>query len=136
MQRNLVAAISVSVSAVCLSACGSEGGPITPGSPSPVGFTITVNRQNGALSFSPNPAAAGGQMVVFRNADSIVHRVLLNDLSIDTGDIAPGATSRAIVMPAGGTNYHCTLHPDMVGSVNAATGAPPPPCEGVYCNTD
>jgi len=88
------------------------------------------------MSFSPNPASVGGQMVVFRNNDSIVHRVQLNDASVDTGDIAPGATSRAVQMPGNGTNYHCTLHPDMVGAVNTAAGSPPPPCEGIYCDKE
>lgn len=74
-------------------------------------------------------------MVVFRNTDTVVHRVRLNDGSVDTGDIAPGATSRAVLMPAGGTNYHCSLHVDMVGAVNAASGAPPPPCT-MYCGDD
>lgn len=89
-------------------------------------------RQNGAQSFSPNPASAGGQLVVFRNADTIAHRVLLNDGSIDTGDIAPGATSKVITMPVAGTNYHCSLHPDMVGAVSGTSGEPPK-CEGPYC---
>ena len=96
-------------------------------------MTINITRRNGAQSFSPNPATAGGQMVVFKNNDSITHRVALNDGSLDTGDIAPGATSRAVQMPGNGTNYHCTIHPDMIGSVSTAAGAPPPVCEGIYC---
>jgi plastocyanin len=96
-------------------------------------MTITITRQNGAQSFSPNPASAGGQLVAFRNADTVVHRVALNDGSVDTGDIAPGATSRTVRMPGNGTNYHCTLHPDMIGAVAADSGAPPPPCSGIYC---
>jgi plastocyanin len=72
-------------------------------------------------------------MVVFRNADSIVHRVVLNDGSIDTGNIAPGATSAAVRMPTGGTNYHCSLHPAMIGAVTPVAGGPPPMCEGIYC---
>ena len=72
-------------------------------------------------------------MVVFRNVDSIVHRVTLNDGSLDTGSIAPGATSAAVRMPNGGTNYHCSLHPDMIGAVTPAAGGPPPICEGIYC---
>jgi plastocyanin len=111
---------------------GPSSAPPSSGSSTP---TIVINRQNGSLSFSPNPAAFGGQSVVFRNADSVVHRVQLNDMSVDTGDIAPGVTSRAVVMPTGGTNYHCALHPDMVGAINASGGAPPPPCEGIYCGT-
>jgi plastocyanin len=94
---------------------------------------ITILSQNGAQSFSPNPAAAGGRPVVFRNADSVVHRVRLNDGTLDTGDIAPGATSAPVQMPGGGTNYHCPLHSGMVGAVNASGGAPPPDCEGPYC---
>jgi plastocyanin len=121
---------------IATAACGggSSGGAPTPPTPAPGPITITITRQNGAQSFSPNPAQVGGQMVVFRNADSIAHRVRLNDLSVDTGDIAPGATSRAVQMPAVGTFYHCQLHPEMVGAVNAASGAPAPPCEGPYCD--
>ena len=70
--------------------------------------------------------------MVFRNADSVVHRVMLNDGSIDTGDIAPGAASGPVQMPGGGTNYHCSLHPDMIGAVSGTAG-PPPACEGPYC---
>jgi plastocyanin len=99
-------------------------------------MTITITGQNGGQSFSPNPATAGGQMVVFRNADSVVHRVVLNDASIDTGDIAPGATSRAVMMPGGGIHYHCSLHPAMVGAVNPEAGGAPPPCSGPYCGDD
>jgi plastocyanin len=94
-------------------------------------LTISITRQDGAQSFSPNPADVGGMTVVFRNDDTIVHRVVLNDGSVDTGNIAPNATSAPVTMPAGGTNYHCSLHPDMVGAVNSV-GGPPPTCTG-YC---
>jgi plastocyanin len=130
-------AASLAVALFSVNACGGGSGS-TPAAPSASGgggnpVTVTITRQAGTQSFSPNPASAGGQMVVFRNADSIVHRVRLNDGSFDTGDIAPGATSRALQMPPAGTNYHCPLHPDMVGAVSASSGAPPPACEGPYC---
>ncbi len=72
-------------------------------------------------------------MVVFRNNDSVAHRVMLNDGSIDTGDIAPGATSRAVAMPGTGTNYHCQIHPGMIGAVSGWSGTPPE-CTGQYCD--
>jgi plastocyanin len=122
--------LAAAAAGLILSACG--GGGSTPSGPTPGALTITITRQNGAQSFSPNPASAGGQTVVFRNADSVAHRVMLNDGSIDTGDIAPGATSSQVEMPAQGTNYHCSLHPDMIGAVSATAGGPPP-CEGPYC---
>ena len=122
--------LAAAAAGLILAACG--GGGSSPSGPTPGALTITISRQNGAQSFSPNPASAGGQTVVFRNADSLVHRVRLNDGSIDTGDIAPGATSAAVQMPANGTNYHCSVHPDMIGAVSGTAGGPPP-CEGPYC---
>jgi plastocyanin len=130
MRKKLVGATVLALVAAC--GGGGSSTPTSP-SPSPSALTITVTRQAGAQSFSPNPASAGGQMVVFRNSDSVVHRVVLNDGTIDTGNIAPGASSAAVRMPTTGTNYHCSLHPDMIGAVNPAAGGPPPVCEGIYC---
>lgn len=113
------------------SSSSSTGGPSDTGGGTPV--VITITGQNGVQSFAPNPATAGGQLVVFRNADTVAHRVLLNDGSIDTGTLAPGASSTPVRMPVSGTNYHCSLHPGMVGAVNAQSGAPAPECEGPYC---
>ena len=136
--RRLFVRAAASAVVLCTWSCGGGGyggggSPAAPSTPSTSAITITIMRQNGTQSFSPNPASAGGQTVVFRNADSIVHRVRLNDLSVDTGDLAPGATSREFRMPPGGTNYHCSHHPDMIGAVNGAGGSAPPPCEGAYC---
>ena len=122
--------------AIVAPACGGGGGsPTTPTStPAPNAFVITVVRQAGAQSFDPSPASAGGRTVVFRNADTVTHRVVLNDGSIDTGDIAPGASSGVVQMPTAGTNYHCSIHPAMIGKVDAQGGGPPPPCTGIYCD--
>lgn len=116
--------------------CGGGSGPSNPTGPSPTATTpvaITITGINGARSFSPNPAAFGGMMVTFRNNDTVVHRVRLNDGVLDTGDVAPGATSQPLLMPSAGTNYHCSLHPTMIGAVGPSTGAPAPPCVGEYC---
>jgi plastocyanin len=113
------------------SSSGSPTGPSAGGATGPASISITSN--NGARSFTPNPAALGGMMVTFRNADTVVHRVRLNDGSLDTGDLAPGATSAALLMPAAGANYHCSLHTTMIGAVGPSGGAPPPACVGEYC---
>jgi plastocyanin len=129
--RVIAAGAAVLVALAGAASCG--GGGSTPSSPAPGGpVTINIVGERGGQSFSPNPALVAGQTVVFKNTDSVVHRVRLNDLSIDTGDIAPGATSRAVTMPAAGTNYHCFLHPAMVGAVGSSNSGPPP-CTGVYC---
>jgi plastocyanin len=107
----------------------------TPATPTPASSpTITIVGQNGTQAFTPNPASFGGQQVVFKNNDTVTHRVVLNDGSVDTGDIPAGGTSRAVAMPASGTNYHCAIHPGMIGSSSAGTGTAPPMCEGPYCN--
>lgn len=118
--------------AVVSDGCGGST-PTEPSPPPGPAATITVVGQNGTQAFSPNPANFGGQMVVFRNSDTVAHRVVLNDGSVDTGNIAPGATSAAIRMPVTGTNYHCSLHPGMIGAVAGASGQPAPECTGPYC---
>lgn len=129
-----VAAISL------LASCGGGGsdGPAPGPSPSPppggaASTTISIVADRGAQSFDPNPATASqGQTVAWRNTDAVVHRIVSNDGLLDTGNISPGATSSALPLTTDGTNYHCTIHPGMIGSVNRASGTPPP-CTGIYC---
>ena len=135
--RSSLLALSIVVGvAVC--SCGGSGGsspnPTTVTlAPAPTATTIDIVGQRGAQSFSPNPAAVNqGTMFVWRNMDSRLHHIVLNDGSVDSGDIAPGASSPALRLGTDGANYHCTIHPDMVGSINRSGGGPPP-CEGPYC---
>jgi len=103
-------------------ACGGSTTP-SPTSPTgtvapPAGATIIdVVRENGAQSFSPNPATVPpGQMVVWHNVDTVTHRVVLNDGTLDTGNLAPGAFSTPMILRAVGA-YHCSIHPSMVGTI-------------------
>ena len=116
-------------------ASGTGGNPNTP-TPAIAGVvTISVVAENGAQSFSPNPATLPpGQMVVWHNVDTITHRVVLDDRSVDTGDLAPGASSEPLAIAAAAGQYHCSIHPAMIGSVNQNTANVPGICEGPYCN--
>jgi plastocyanin len=130
-----VATIIVLASGGCGGGSSSPSAPSGPTSPPPStgGATITIVGDRGAQSFLPNPSSAGqNRMVSWRNSDSVVHRIVLNDGSFDTGNIAPGATSGALTLTTDGTNYHCSIHTGMVGAINASSGAPPP-CTGPYC---
>ena len=136
MTTRFAAISALAIAAVAASSCGgASSAPAAPSAPSSgVGANvITITGQNGNRSFSPNPASLGGLQVVFRNNDTVVHRVQLNDGSMDTGNIQPGATSNAVAMPSSGTNYHCPLHPAMVGAISPSSGGAPPPCDGAYC---
>jgi plastocyanin len=114
-----------------------SGNPVASTPPPSTSGTVTVNvvGVNGALSFSPNPASLpAGQMIVWHNVDSITHRVVLNDRSVDTGNLAPGTSSQPMAIAAAGGPYHCSIHPEMVGSVNQDTSNMPAPCQGAYCD--
>ena len=138
MQFHIVARTGAVALVLTCSGCGggySGGNPNTPTTPPAGGpATIAIVGDRGAQSFSPNPGSAGqNQMVVWRNNDNVTHRIVLNDGTIDTGDIAPGAATSPRQLSNDGVNYHCSIHPGMVGSVMASSGAPPPPCTGNYC---
>ena len=121
MKRVLIpTALFVTTLALC--GCGSTSsssptGPTVTSAP-PAGATIiNVVGENGAQSFSPNPATVpAGQMVVWHNVDTVTHRVVLNDGTLDTGNIAPGAFSAPMILRAVGP-YHCSIHPSMVGTI-------------------
>jgi len=120
--KRVVMTTALAAMTLAISACGGSTGssptaPTTPPAP-PAGATIIdVVRENGAQSFSPNPATVpAGQMVVWHNIDTVTHRVVLNDGALDTGNIAPGAFSAPMTLRAVGP-YHCSIHPSMVGTI-------------------
>jgi plastocyanin len=114
---------------------GNGGNPSTQTPSIPGVVTIYVVAINAAQSFSPNPATLpAGQMIVWHNVDSITHRVVLNDRSVDAGNLAPGISSQPMAIAAAGGPYHCSIHPEMVASVNQATSNMPAPCQGAYCD--
>jgi plastocyanin len=145
MRRPGTLALAMAGALIAVS-CGSSGGGGTPTGPSnpPAGgggggalptVTITITGQGGKLAFNPNPATISqGQMVVFKNNDIVAHHVMLDDGTVQTPDIAPGATSAALAMGLNGAlTYHCTIHPGMVGGFNVAVAEPPPNCQQAYC---
>jgi len=105
----------------------------SPMSPTDNAAAITIVANNGAQSFAPNPAPVGGQMAVWTNGDGEAHRIVANDGSFDTGNISPEATSIAVALPAEGINYHCSIHPTMIGAIGGSGGNAPPACVGPYC---
>jgi plastocyanin len=116
---------------------GNTGNPNAPTPNTPGVVTVNVVAINGAQSFSPNPATLpAGTMIVWHNVNNVTHRVVLNDGSLDTGNLDPGASSQPMAMTASGAQYHCAIHPVMIGSINQPTQptSSSPPCHGQYCN--
>ncbi len=141
MERSCTMAF-VFAGALAAVSCGGGGSPTAPSTPPPGGgstppttVTINITGQGGRLAFSPNPASVSpGQLVVFKNNDIVAHRVTLDDMSIQTPEIAPGATSAPLAMGVTGSRtYHCSIHPGMVGGFNGAEAELPPNCNQAYC---
>ena len=142
----LIAILAILLAAAALWAvgCGGGGGaaystPTTPSSPAPTtpapaatgaNVTVAIVSSAGSGAFSPNPAPAGsGQTVAFKNNDGTMHHLVADNGTWDSGDIAPGASSKILsVNSATAFTFHCTVHPTMVGSING-TSAPPPPVQ-------
>lgn len=125
--------------AIFFSAWGCSGGSSSaPSMPAGVSSnnatTVSIMGQNGAQSFNPNPAPISqGSLVVWHNMDGIVHHIVMNDGSFDSGDIMPGASSTTMKLNSAGGSYHCTLHPTtMFGSINGATDPTPSPGPSPY----
>lgn len=136
-----IGTIALTLAAACaLASCGggSSSAPTAPTNSTSAANNVTVSilGNSGQKSFSPNPAmVASGQGVVFKNTDSITHHIMLDDGSMQTADIPPGATSAALPIGAANVGFHCTIHPTMVGAFNNGTEQPPPNngCNTGYC---
>src|SRR4051794_8803071 len=137
MRQHLVLA-GVLGSMLAGAGCGGGGYSSSPSptptpSPTPAAITVNIAGDKGSQSFSPDPATPGAALTVaWKNSDGVVHRIVANDNSFDTGNIGASGTSTTITVPAAGIHYHCAIHPGMIGAVAGSSGTTPP-CTGLYC---
>jgi len=128
----------VLVACVAGAACGMSdqyaAGPVAPTPTAPsTNFVIDVAEINGPYSFYPSPAEARSeQVIVWRNSDTVTHHVVFDDISVDTGTLAPGTLSQPIMVGPGNWAYHCAIHPSMVGSVMVTASAGTATVAGSY----
>ena len=114
-------ATGVAALALGTGACGGYNGssPTSPSTPPADAIVIDIVGINGAKSFSPNPSTIpAGRAVVWHNVDGTTHHIVLDRGAFDTGNIQGGGFSAAMTLPASGP-YHCTIHPEMVGTLVA-----------------
>lgn len=77
-------------------------------------------------AFSPNPASVTDRSTVtWNNIDSTPHTATADDGSFDTGIINGGTSGSAVIIrPSSGTTvipYHCSVHPEMRGTLQVIT---------------
>ena len=77
---------------------------------------VTVDIEGNA--YSPDPVtAAVGQAIQWTNADAVPHTATLDDGDCGTATIDAGATLGLVFNVAGTYAYHCTVHPEMKGTI-------------------
>jgi len=107
---------------------GGNGGQPTqptppPNNPPPSGSTV-VSIPQGAMSL--NSSAFGGPLTVavgatvtWENDDSLAHTSTSDTGVWNSGTLQPGRNFSFTFNTAGTFPYHCSIHPNMTGSVTA-----------------
>ncbi len=90
--------------------------------PSPGGSTVSIVVGASTLTttaFSPNPInVSPGTTITWRNDDTVTHTSTSTTGVWDSGSLAPNASFSRTFPSAGTFPYLCTIHPNMVGTVN------------------
>ena len=127
-----IAGLALAVAAMASCGGGSSTSPsTTPATTVSNAATVSITGSTGNQSFSPNPVmVSAGGTVTFKNNDSITHHIVLDDGTADLGEVAPGG-SKTATLKNSSSNFHCVIHPTMVGSINGSVAptAPAPPCD-------
>lgn len=58
-----------------------------------------------------------GQTVTWKNADAVEHNIVSDDDVFTTGVLASGEEGTYTFTKAGTYAYHCSIHPEMTGSI-------------------
>jgi plastocyanin len=129
--RRLMIPVLVLSAALAAGAC-SSGSTATPNAPA----SVAPAASSSAPASAPASAASGtsvdikgfafapptisakvGDAVTWTNQDSVPHTVTFDDKSVDSGNMAQGATFNHTFDKAGTFAYHCSIHPQMTGTV-------------------
>lgn len=108
-----------------LSACGSTAtSPSTTTATAAPANSTTVAMVSGAstltnTAYAPSPISVSvGTTVSWLNNDSTTHTSTANNGAWASPNVAPGGRYNFTFSAAGSFQYHCAIHPGMVGTVN------------------
>lgn len=118
--------IAVSVLSL-MTACGGYSAPTSPttgnnNTSSGNGTPVTIVKGAQTLTttaYNPNPLAiTAGTTVTWTNSDSTPHTAVSDNGTFNSGIINGGANYSFTFQNKGTFTYHCSLHPNMVGTIN------------------
>jgi len=108
-------ATSAPASAVASVAAPSDAGP-SESAADAAGGGSAVSIKN--FAFAPaSLSVAVGTTVTWTNGDSTAHTATADDGTFDSKNIAAGATFSQAFETAGTFPYHCSIHPNMTGTI-------------------
>jgi plastocyanin len=136
LSLRLVAVSGILIVAAACSGNYSSNGSASPASPTPPSSpatTATAPASGGTSSSVSIPVGASvlgtaafapdaltvdaGTTVTWTNTDSVAHTSTSNATGWDSGIVAPGGQFSHSFQTAGTFQYHCAIHPGMVGTV-------------------
>lgn len=129
LRRTLRALLLVPVAGLFGSACNSPtygGGGGGSGFPTPTGADVIMvhgAQSKTTTAYSPNPftVSLNGQpsvSVTFGNDDNVTHTVTQDGAGPTFNHSFAKGTTFQIVFAAGDYTYHCSIHPNMVGTLH------------------
>jgi plastocyanin len=124
IRRAVLLACLLMCAAALVACSGSGGSPAAstaaseaaPSEAPAAGGGDAVTIQN--FAFGPaSLSVAAGTTVTWTNSDSAAHTATADDGTFDSSTIASGATFSQAFDTAGTFAYHCSLHPNMTGTI-------------------
>ena len=125
--------VVVSGALIAAAACGGNYSSSTPSSPTPAptpaappasaSASSSVSIPMGAAvlgtsAFAPDAVTVDvGTTVTWTNTDAVAHTSTSDATGWDSGVVAPGGHFSRSFQTAGTFQYHCAIHPGMVGTV-------------------
>ena len=101
--------------------CSSYSPSSPSGGNNVTGTPVSIVSRAASLTttaYAPNPITIStGDTVSWTNNDTEAHTSVGDDGSWNSGTIAPGATFNRTFTSAGTFTYHCSIHPNMIGTV-------------------
>ena len=121
--------------ALVLAACSSGGSGSSAAAPSVAAPSAAGPQASGAacteatgtggvaasikdFQFEPTAITAkAGDLITFTNSGAVAHNATLDSGGCATPNVQPGASDGLRITVAGTYPFHCTIHPDMKGTI-------------------